>query len=70
MDDIDKLRNSINTVADEVAIDTVYLSGSRAESDAHSVRIPDAARIGLLSDYDLGVLLRRTLATDTARLQA
>lgn len=70
MDDIDRLRNGIKTIADEVAIDMVYLFGSRAESDAHSECLPDAAKVGPLSDYDLGVLLHRTLATDTAHLKA
>ena len=69
MDDIDKLRNGIRTVADEVAIEMVYLFGSRAESNAHSECVPDAAKIGPLSDYDLGVLFHRTLAADTAHLR-
>ena len=70
MDDIDRLRNSINTVADEVAIDMVYLFGSRAESHARRECMPDAARIGPLSDYDLGILLHRTPPTDMAHLKA
>ena len=70
MDDIDKLRNNIEAVADESAIHMVYLFGSRAGSDARSGRMPDAANVGPLSDYDLGVLLRRTPATDTAHLKA
>mgnify|MGYP001047855040 CR=1 FL=1 len=70
MDDIDKLRNSIRTIADGCATDMVYLFGSRAESDAHSERMPDPAKIGPLSDYDFGILLRRTPATDTAHLKA
>ncbi|MCD6285297.1 MAG: nucleotidyltransferase domain-containing protein [Anaerolineae bacterium] len=69
MNDIDKLRNGIRTVADEVAIDIAYLFGSRAESNAHSECMLDAARIGPLSDYDLGVLLHRKLATDAAHLR-
>ncbi len=69
MDEIDKLRHGTKTIADEVAIEIVYLFGSRGESNAHSECVPAAARIGPLSDYDLGVLLHRTLATDTAHFR-
>ena len=70
MDDIDRLRNGIKTIADEYTIDMVYLFGSRAESDVHGEHVPNTAKIGPLSDYDLGILFHRTSPTDMAHLKA